>query len=403
MFTSIDLGSEYIKVLVMEYIDNKYNVLASTKVKSLGIKKGLIAEPDLVIKCLKEALTNIYREIELKVNKIILNIPSFDVETRIVNTEVELSGLVKGSDLTNLYKHAIRENVEENRHVLSVFPIDFIVDSEEKVIDPKGMNGSVLEGRLLISTIPEELYRMYEDLFNKLEIEIVDICISPIADYLELSRESFNKDYGAVVDIGTGKTEIGIFNKGLMIKSGILEYGSKKVDLEIRNTYNIDIKTAKEFKLDYGFAVKNYSDSDTFLTTNKNGEEVIVKQKELSGIIEDKLVDLLKNVKKYLLDLTNKKINYIIITGGISNIPMINILCEGIFGDLTYIKNEATLGCRDNGFTTCAGMVKNLNDKLLFLNTQYSMYDKNTCLSRNKNNVLSEFVVNKIQEYMNNN
>ena len=42
VYTSIDIGSDTIKVVVTELCNNKINLLAASSIKSEGIKKGLI-------------------------------------------------------------------------------------------------------------------------------------------------------------------------------------------------------------------------------------------------------------------------------------------------------------------------------------------------------------------------
>ena len=42
LITSLDIGNEEIKVIAASAFDNKCNVLASTSIRSLGIKKNTI-------------------------------------------------------------------------------------------------------------------------------------------------------------------------------------------------------------------------------------------------------------------------------------------------------------------------------------------------------------------------
>ena len=44
IYTGIDLGSYAIKIVVSEYVNGKFQVLASTSVRSKGIKNGLITD-----------------------------------------------------------------------------------------------------------------------------------------------------------------------------------------------------------------------------------------------------------------------------------------------------------------------------------------------------------------------
>ena len=55
IFSSIDIGSDSIKIVVCEYFQNKLNVLASTKRKSDGIRNGIIVDS---VKA-KESIKNI--------------------------------------------------------------------------------------------------------------------------------------------------------------------------------------------------------------------------------------------------------------------------------------------------------------------------------------------------------
>ena len=60
IYTSVDLGSDTIKIVVAEFYQGKINLLASTAYKSKGIKKGLITDVELATESVKNAI----REIE---------------------------------------------------------------------------------------------------------------------------------------------------------------------------------------------------------------------------------------------------------------------------------------------------------------------------------------------------
>ena len=56
IYTSLDIGSDTVKVVVCELYQNKLNLLASSTFKSKGIKKGLITNLENVLTGLKEQL-----------------------------------------------------------------------------------------------------------------------------------------------------------------------------------------------------------------------------------------------------------------------------------------------------------------------------------------------------------
>ena len=56
IYTSVDLGSDSIKVLVGEVYNNRLCVLATSTVKSKGIKKGLIVDANEALATIRDAI-----------------------------------------------------------------------------------------------------------------------------------------------------------------------------------------------------------------------------------------------------------------------------------------------------------------------------------------------------------
>ena len=56
LFTSIELSSNYIKLIILEKIQNKFYCLYSDVTDASGISKGLIIDSSEVISSLKKAL-----------------------------------------------------------------------------------------------------------------------------------------------------------------------------------------------------------------------------------------------------------------------------------------------------------------------------------------------------------
>lgn len=401
-YASIDLGSDTLKIVVCEYVDNKYNVLASTNTRVVGIKKGIIKDEEMVIKSIDLAVSEIEKQLGYRIDKAIISLPAYDMEVNVYNGECDVSGLVSGSDIATCFKKAIKENISDDREVITVFPIDFTIDDEEKVYDPKGMDAYKLSTRVLISTLPKELVYAYLELFQKCNIEVVDLCFATLGDFYQAVRKEEQKNIGAVINVGSSKTEIAIFNKGLMIKSAVIPIGSKLLDKDIKYVYHLDGMNARNLKENFALANSQYADMEEIELTNLEGEKVLITRREVSQIIETRLEEILKSVKKYLNNLTNKEISYIIITGGITNIPGFNSVMENVYGTLSHSVSMNVLGVRDNLYSTCMGMIKYIHDKLELRGINYTMFEPVSKKDKKKN-ILSDYVIEKIEEYLNNN
>ena len=115
IYTSVDIGSHSIKIVVSERINDKFYTLASTSVRSKGIKKGIIKEPDLVLESLKEAILTINQDLGIEIKKVFLSFPLFLVNTSIETADIEVSGrfnykakkifVVRGENISAIYDY----------------------------------------------------------------------------------------------------------------------------------------------------------------------------------------------------------------------------------------------------------------------------------------------------------
>ena len=109
IYTSIDIGSDSIKIVVCELLNNKLNLLAASSVKSKGIKMGLIVDPKEASKSVKEALTNIESQLGIEIKKVIASVPSNFAEFSFIKGNVEVNndtGVIEGSDVVEVLQNA---------------------------------------------------------------------------------------------------------------------------------------------------------------------------------------------------------------------------------------------------------------------------------------------------------
>ena len=396
--SSIDIGSDTIKIVVARVDDKGINVLAATNVLSVGIKKGIIVDNDLVCQSINLAVNELEKKLGFRIDKAIINVPFYDVDVNFYNGKCFFEGKVTGNDIITCFKSSV-STIDEGLEVVTVFPIDFTVDGKDKVLDPTGMIGEELDCRMLISTVPKDLLYPYLDVLDKCHIEVIDLSFGVINDIYNIDMDIKDR-LGAVVDIGKDKTEIGIFNKGLLIKGDTFGYGSKLVDNDIKYIYHLDKMTTRNLKETLAFASSKYADvNETVTYTNIENEEIKIDQLELSQVVEARIEEILKNVKKDLNDLTNHEISYIIITGGISNLPGFDNLVKDILGTKAYTINLNIIGAKNNIYTSCVGMIKYYYDKLKIRGISYTMFENISEMIKNKKNVLHEQILDEMKKY----
>lgn len=388
IYTGIDLGSFSIKIVVCEVVNNKFHVLAASNTRCKGIKNGLVTDMEEASIYLKKAKKEVEDMLGITIDQAVVTVPSIDKDFDIVEGKVNVEDenkMVSATDINNVFQDAVLGKVNETKELITITPIFFQVDDKEPVKDPKGMVGESLFVKAVITSIPKENFRNTVNLLKSCGITPVDVTYGIMGDYYEARNIDFDKSVSAIINIGYSKTEVSIFNKGIMIKDEMIDSGSKLIDKDLSYVYNLKRSQARVLKENFAVSNTRYSDvNDTIELTNKNGDDITLNQLEVSEVVEARLVDLLRLAKKQINILTNREISYIIITGGISELAGFEYVVENVFDRRCSILDINTMGIRSNMYSSSYGIVKYFHNKLYLRGLSYSMVSE-----KEANNLIS--------------
>lgn len=406
MYTGIDLGSNSIKIIVCEVINNKFHVLATSNTRCKGIQNGIITDPELVKPYLLKAKKNVEEMLGISINQAIVTVSSYDTTFDMVDGEVIVENenkVVSSNDINNVFKEATLGKVEDDKELITISPISFQVDDKEQVKDPKGQIGDILKMKAIITSIPKRNFKKVIGLLKECDIQVVDVCFGAIGDYYQVKNNNFDSKVSAIINLGYSKIEVSVFNKGIMIKNEIIETGSGLIDKDLSEIYQIKKGTARRLKENFAVSNTRYSDvSNVIELTNRNGDEFTVNQLEVSEIVESRIVEMLKLAKKQINLLTNREISYIIITGGISELAGFEYVVENIFDRRASTLNIKEMGIRSNAYSSCYGMIKYFYHKLDLRGLTYSMInseDEKKLISNKDKIANNDNIVSKIFGY----
>ena len=400
LITSLDVGNEEIKVIVASAFNNKCNVLASTSIRSSGIKKNTIYNEKKLRDSIKLAIAKTEEKIGMKIREIILLIPSNTAKMTIETGLVDIKdNIVRGSDIKRALADAKKDTFDDTRELVSVLPISFTVDDNISVSNPIGEEGNKLFVKAVVSTsLKSEIYPLIS-IVSSLGISIVDIVHKSQADYYAVSNNSLDRKLGCVINLGGDVTTVSIFNKGIMIKNSYIPLGSSSVDKDISFVYKVDIKTARHLKETFALAVPRYADKyDSIDVVTLENKSITVTQSEISKVIESRLNEILKLAKNEINRLTKREISYIIVVGGISELAGFNYIVEDVLSRNASCLDMQQMGARHNKYTSAFGAIKYFYKKCLLTEEDISMFPQDvieTFLSPKKRNAGSENIVSK--------
>lgn len=404
IYTSVDIGSDSIKVVTSELFKGKLNLLAASSVKSKGIKKGLITDVNSATMSLQKAISEVENMLGIKIKKVITTIPSYFAEFIKIDGEIKINNenkIVTGDDVVKVLGQAVKGKISSTKEMVTIVPIDFSVDSKTGIKDPKGLTGNTLRTRAILITTPKKNIYSVVGLIEAIGIEVVDISLNSIGDINALKNKGMEEKIGAIINIGAETTTVSVYNKNILIKTSIIGMAGRDIDNDISYMYKIDLEVAKKIKEKFALAHKKYASSSEIyeLPGHKN-----IEQLEVSTIAMSRIEEILTLAKKELLELTNRQMEYIIITGGVSNMSHFELVAENIFGKDVIIGNVRLIGIRNNKYSSAVGNIVYFINKLKIKGKNYTMVsdtDMEILSSTKKSliNVSNESMLGKVFGY----
>jgi len=407
IYTGIDIGSDSIKIVVSEFLDDRYNILASTNVKTAGVKKGIIVDKELVTNALKLAIKEIEPSLGITIDKAIITVPSNDRTFSVVSghAKVKDEDAITGEDIVSALEEAVIDKIVNKDSLVTIIPITFSVDDNEGIFDPKGISGEYLEAKAVLACAPKKNIIPFLEVVTNCGIDVMDIVFGSIGDYYEARTKETDKTLGAIINIGSETIDVSVFNKGIIIKQDNIDLGSKNIDKDISYVYGVDLTTARTLKENFSVCSRRYADvNDVLEIETKNGDRVIVNQYEISEIVESRVVELLKLAKKTINNLTKRKISYIIVTGGISELTGFDYVVENTLGINASTLNITTIGIRNNKYSSVSGIIKYYHEKMKLRDIEATMFDDDKIeeMLNNKSNInktTNDTIVSKVFGY----
>ena len=404
IYTAIDIGSDTIKFVTAENHNGKLNILASHEEKSKGIRKGLIVDPNLAINSIKDGIKEIRKILNININKVIVNIPDYNAKFMFVTSEIDIineDGVVTSDDVSKVIKSSVYAKIASEYELVTVIPLTFMVDGKA-VEKPIGNSSNKLGIKGIMITAPKKNIYSVLSVMEGAGLDVIDITVSGLGDYFEVRNNNLDKKVGAIINIGHETTNVSVFNRGKLMNTETIQLGGINVDKDLAYMFNISVFDARTIKEKFASSHKRFiALNDIYEVKNTAGEEIKLNQIEVTGIVMDRLSEILDLARKQILLLTKQNISYIVITGGLTEIRAFKNLVYEILGKDVIIYTEDTIGVRNNKYITSIGMIKYYIDKMEVRGREYSMIseeDEELLINPHNKNKKDKMRVTKIFE-----
>lgn len=396
IYASIDIGSDSIKFVVAELINGKMYVLTSNSIKSKGVRKGLIFDSNLATNTIKDGIKQINEDLGIEINKVIVNVAENNAKFMFVTGSVDVkdeNGIISSEDVSRVIKESVYAKLAEDYELMTVIPLEFIIDDTKNVEKPVGQIGSKLQIKGIMVSVPKKNIYSVLNVVEQAGVEVVDITFATLGDYFEVRNNNLDNMVGAIINLGHETTTVSVVNRSILMNTDVIDVGGLNIEKDLSYVFGISVFDGRSLKENFASCHKRFCQlNETYEVKNTVGERLKLNQLEVSEVVMSRMQEMLKMAKKKITELTKQEISYIVITGGLTEIKSFKNLAFEIFGKGVIIYTENELGVRDNKYITALGMIKYFNNKMEERGRNYTMVDDEaqeiliTPDTKNKNN-----------------
>lgn len=365
IYTSLDIGTTSIKVIVSEVLNGQMNVIGVGSERSNGINKGLIIDIDETAQSIKKAVNQAEEKSGLNIQSLTVGVPALNVDINPfhVNATVGSSNQeINETVLVKLIEQVKNKTVSSDKTLLSIMVEEFIVDGFDGIKDPRKMVGEQVELYGTALSVSKTVLHNIKKSVNNAGYSINDLIFQPKA-MSELVLTEDEQRFGTVqIDLGGGQTTVSAVHDQQIKFSSVIKEGGANITKDISVVLNTSLKNAEKLKREVGFAFAEIGPDEEpqSISINVIGQDNAVQVTEtyIAEIIEARLAQIFEQIKAELDEIGALELpGGVVLTGGTSSIPRINELGEDVFNVnvKTYIPDF--MGVRYPSFTNSISLV----------------------------------------------
>jgi cell division protein FtsA len=293
----IDVGTTKITALAgIKNSEGKMEILGASKLPSKGIKRGVVFNIEEAAVSIGQVIDDLTEQVDDKIKKVDIAFAGQPMKiyeykgTRLTSGD----GVVTENDVNKLFNEAKNLNIKEDFTILHILPQSFLIDDEIVDLSPVGITGRKIEAIYTIIAVPQIHIVNFERVLDKLELELGDVVLSPLAAGEAVLTED-EKELGVILlDIGAGTTKLSVYNQGALVHTAVIPFGGNVVSNDIKEGCSILPKWAEQLKTQYGQALGDFADEQKVVTIpgHSGWEPKEISFKSLAFIIQARMEEI---------------------------------------------------------------------------------------------------------------
>ena len=298
----IDVGTKNIRAVVGKLdADGKINILGYGEVASTGMRRGVVADLATVPGAIDSCLLKVEQMSGEKVDAAVVSVNGSHIICTRTDGMIAVDAHERGieeEDLDRLAEVASMGKVPANRETLSLVSHEYILDGQNGIKNPIGMNGSRLE--VLASTISglmPDCNNMYK-ICERAEVEPIALMPTVMASGRAVLTSQQMENGVAVVDMGATTTGVAIYMDGELQFVSVMPRGANDITNDLAKVLEVVPEVAEEIKV--RFVTGKFGSGSKDIEVSKENEKLKFKRAEVDEVVEARMEEIFAGVTKAL-------------------------------------------------------------------------------------------------------
>ncbi len=337
LIVGLDIGTSKVLAIVGEVNDKgEVEIIGYGHHPATGMRKGVVANIEETVTAIQRAVEEAELMAGCQIYSVYAGIAGAHINSFNSHGVVAVrDSEVDDSDLDRVIESAKAVAIPNDQTILHVLPQEYIIDGQDGIRHPIGMNGIRLEANLHMVTASVSSEKNIEKCIRRCGLEVDDIILEQLAS-CESVLTNDEKELGVcLVDIGGGTSDIAVYCDGAIRHTAVIPVAGDQITNDIAIALRTPTAAAEELKKKYGCALRQLAAPDESIEVDSVGDRAPRKlsMQTLAEVIEPRIEELFELIK---IDLRRNGFEHLIrsgvvLTGGSSKMEGMIDLAEEIF------------------------------------------------------------------------
>jgi cell division protein FtsA len=255
----LDIGTSKVRCVIGEATESgEMNVVGIGEAEARGLRRGVVTTSESVLEAIEKAVGEAERMSGLQVDALTVNLSGEHLHGENKSGVVAVAGgggmnrEISEDDVERAIESASAMSLPAGWEIVERLPQEFIVDGQDGIIEPVGMNGSRLECKVHVVTTPSAGKQNLMKVIQRAGYDIEALVLEPLAA-AESTLTDDDKEYGCLlINMGAEITSLMHFYRGAVHETRVFPFGGMHFTQDIAVGLRVSISDANKIKNQHG-------------------------------------------------------------------------------------------------------------------------------------------------------